>query len=194
MLCRLLHFSENLFRFFIEFDPTSLIETDTCGELPLHQKVLNFRIVFEYGIRYYPYKIGIGLLFKKNSRGVTPFQNSCSIFKPNKVIEVVEEVLTIYDGITPLNTIEALTLAATNENLHLDCVFFLLSREPNVLIRLSSPSGGFMGVEERNVDFDDNDNTNDNCNSGDTNPNINNEDDDDVYGNNENTKKRKRDI
>merc|ERR1712238_177738 len=50
---------------------------------------------------------------------------------------IVEEILTRYhsEG-TPLNIVEALMVAAADENIHLDCSYFLLRREPDVLVRL----------------------------------------------------------
>jgi len=54
-------------------------------------------------------------------------------------MNVVEDTLTCYhsEG-TPLHIIEALMVAAADENIHLDCSYFLLRREPDVLVRLLS--------------------------------------------------------
>jgi hypothetical protein len=35
---------------------------------------------------------------------------------------------------TSINTVEALVMAAIDENIHLDCVYFLLRRQPDVLV------------------------------------------------------------
>merc|ERR1712032_44200 len=51
-------------------------------------------------------------------------------------IDVVEEVLARYSLTIPINSTDALLLAAINERIHLDCVYFLLRRAPDALIRM----------------------------------------------------------
>ena len=132
---------ERVFQFLVEWDPPSLVQTDYYGQLPLHiaaqTNIRTFQIVFSYGIRYYPYKKGIRLLFQKDNDGDTPFQSACQQYGRERVMEIVEEILTRYhsEG-TPLHIEEALMVAAADENVHLDCSYFLLRREPDVLLRL----------------------------------------------------------
>jgi hypothetical protein len=152
-LCnRYYHFSEKRFRFLVEWDPSALIQTNDCGYLPLHYVTLNssireFKLVFEYGIRYFPEKKGINLLFQKRKHDYdkeTPFQCACKKFGYKKVLEVVEDTLvrsssSFPDNNTPTsNIMEALITAAIDENVHLDGVYFLLRREPDVLVKLLS--------------------------------------------------------
>mmetsp|Transcript_5097 Transcript_5097/g.5021 ORF Transcript_5097/g.5021 Transcript_5097/m.5021 type:complete len:90 (+) Transcript_5097:706-975(+) len=68
---------------------------------------------------------------------MTPFQTACQKYGRDAVMNAVEEILTRYhsEG-TPLNIVEALMVAAADENVHLDCSYFLLRREPDVLVRL----------------------------------------------------------
>jgi len=138
-------FSERRFRFLVEWDPTVLTQTRNYGRVLLHQATRKctfqgFQVVFDYVIRYYPKKLGVTLLFQKTNNGVTPFQSVCKKYGCTAVLEVVEEVLTRYHSqeTTQLDSIEALLSAAINKNLHLDCAYFLLRRQPDVLIRLLS--------------------------------------------------------
>ena len=151
-------FSERRFRFVVEWDPTSLLQEriydyeirkNTCI-IPLHHAALNsyihvFQFVFEYGIRYFPKKKGINLLFKINENEETPFRLACNKFGYEEVMRVIEESLIrcyslSLDNSPPLNIVEALLMAATDESVHLDCVYFLLRRQPDVLIKPLSVS------------------------------------------------------
>jgi hypothetical protein len=163
---------ENSFRFLAEWDPDSLlgsghIEGKWKGRLPLHVAVercciLGFQLVFEYGIRYFPKKTGFSLLFKKDDNGDTSFQMACRKFGGGVVIAGVEETLTRYnscsDNTSPLNIMEALVMAAVDENVHLDCLYFLLKREPDVLVKLLSPKPAVAILDTHN---DGNENNND---------------------------------
>ncbi|OEU08510.1 hypothetical protein FRACYDRAFT_249400 [Fragilariopsis cylindrus CCMP1102] len=150
--CKYREISEIKFRFLVEWDPTSLIKTDgQTGRLPLHlaatHTIQNFRMVFEYGIRYYPKKKGISLLFQRSGFGPTPFLLACQIsfrtyeevFDPEDVMKVVEDILIRYSD-TPINITEALITAAIDEDIHLNCVYFLLRREPDIVMKLLSVS------------------------------------------------------
>jgi hypothetical protein len=136
-------FASKRFRFVVEWDPTSLKQTDEYGNLPVHYaanelSIQGFRIVFEYGIRYYPKKKGISFLFKKDGLGETPFQDACTKFKRDQVTRVVEDTLNNPD-IPSFNSVEALLSAAIDDDIHLDCVYFLMRRDPDVLQKLLSP-------------------------------------------------------
>jgi hypothetical protein len=149
-------FAERRFCFLVEWDPPSLLQQhssdefgDTCS-IPLHHAAHNsyiyvFQFVFEYGIRYFPKKKGINLLFKINEDDNTPFQLACDKFGYEVVMNAIEETLThcyslSVDDSPPLNVVEALIMAAIDENIHLDCVYFLLRRQPDVLIKPLSRS------------------------------------------------------
>jgi len=150
-------------RFLVEWCPQSLLHVNEWGHLPLHnfiaangnatRPIQNFQTVFDYCIRYYPKMKGINLLFQQDSANETPYQDAIERFGRKKVMEVVEEILTRYANTTPIQTEEAVILAATDDRVHLDGVYFLLRRDPEVLCgsRLLLPK-----VEATN-DGDDND-------------------------------------
>ena len=88
----------------------------------------------------------------------TSFQRACKQFGHEQVMTGIEDTLTRYSDSTPLNVVEALITAAIDEDIHLDCVYYLIRREPNVLQKLLSPTVAVVA-------FDNNDdgstNTND---------------------------------
>jgi len=214
--------SERAFQFLVEWDPASLIQIDTdIGCVPLHHaaqsSIQGFQIVFGYGICYYPFKKGIRLLFQKDYDGDTPFQNACQKFGRERVTEVAEEVLARYFQDTPLNSVETLMVAAADEDVHLDCSYFLLRRKPDVLVRLlSEPHNNNNNDDSDGDDNDGNENNGDNVDAdedddneggddeGETAGNHNDEDDDDDGGdeggirdstnNGAGTRKRKRKV
>ena len=166
------YFSEKRFRFLIEWDPNALINPNFKGSLPTIQR---FQTVFESGIRYFPKKKGINLLFHK-STGYGwhyPFERACMGLGYEQVMKVVEDTLIRYSD-TPINVADALLLAAVDENVHLDCVYFLLRRQPDVLVELlslsssSSPTISTLAdATAAGTNDNDNDNSNNNVNSGD---------------------------
>jgi len=100
--------------------------------------------------------------------GNTPFQVACTKFKRKDVIDVVEETLARYNPTTPINTMDALLLAAIDERIRFDCVYFLLRRQPDVLMRMRQPrltdnnsSSDRNGAQDSTVDDDDNDDDDD---------------------------------
>jgi hypothetical protein len=149
-LCHQDIFSEKRFRFLVEWDPSLLIDTHECnGWLPLHSaagllssdvSIQGFQLVFEAGIKFFPKRKGINLLFRKTIQGYgTPFQYACKKFGREKVLEVVEGTLIRYtslDNTPTLNINETLIMAAIDEKIHLDCVYFLMRREPDILQKL----------------------------------------------------------
>ena len=140
-LCGRLILSEERFRFLVEWHPNALLQRNMSGNLPLHLAIFNdcsirrFQLVFEYGICYFPKKKGISLLFRKGNFDGTPFQYACGKFDYDEVMNVIEDTLARYSD-TPVNIAEALLSAAIDEKVHLDCVYFLVRREPGVLQRL----------------------------------------------------------
>ena len=151
-LCQHDYFAEKRFRFLVEWDPTVLLHATGNGSLPIHWAIFSiqgFRSVFEAGIHYYPKKKGISLLFRKNDHDKTPFQYACTDFGYHTVIKVIEETLVDHhhfnddsddDADGPYNIVDALITACIDEHIHLDCVYFLLRREPDVLQKLLSSS------------------------------------------------------
>jgi hypothetical protein len=150
-------FTEMRFRFLVEWDPNALTQTDEFRNVPLQDAACNassikgFQITFENGIKYFPKKKGINLLFHINNGGrTTPFQFACKKYGREKVMEVVEDTLARYSDDTPITITEALAMAAIDENIHLDCVYFLLRRQPDVLVKLHSNNEDGAGDNKGN--------------------------------------------
>jgi hypothetical protein len=129
---------------------SSLTQTNKNRCLPLHlapmHSIQGFRMVLEYGIRYCPSKKRICLLFKKDNDDDTPFQMACGRCGRDKVMNVIKDTLLDcqrrsedYNNNTgPYNVMDALITAAIDENVHLDCIYFLMRRQPDVLVKLLS--------------------------------------------------------
>ena len=162
-LYRLPVFPEKRFRFLIEWEPFALIRPDTVGYIPLHDTVIyfstlqGFRSVFEAGIRYFPEKKGIHLLFRKSRHHFdeckTPFQHACKKYGRGKVMGIIEDTLGLdfqrqrslngsnnnnnnSTAAGPYNIVDAFITAAIDEDIHLACVYFLLRRHPDLLVEL----------------------------------------------------------
>ena len=135
-------FPEKRFRFLAGWDPQELTRADDDGYLPLHGAAIHstprgFLLVLEALIRYFPKKKGISCLFQNNVYGKTPFKSACGKYGREKVLEGIESILidcsdNLYD------TSDVLALAAVDEKIDLDCVYFLLRREPDALAKLLS--------------------------------------------------------
>jgi hypothetical protein len=144
------HLSEKILKFLVEWDPTALLQADEHGWLPLNyaaakeNSIRGFQLLFQYGIFYYPKKIGISLIFKKTEDDGTPFESACGTpFESacinhgiNEVLKVVEDTLILYassENSQQLNIAEALIMAATDEHIDLDAVYFFIRRQPDIL-------------------------------------------------------------
>jgi hypothetical protein len=155
------YFAEKQFRFLVEWDPNSLWKKNRYdGRLPLHHAALHramqgFQFVFEYGLFYFPNKEGFNLVFRQDMFGQTPFQLACEKHGRDQVMNVIEDTLTRYSP-TPLDIADALMTAAIDENVHLDCVYFLLRRKPpDVLQELLSSMPAVLAVGSYNNSDDD---------------------------------------
>jgi hypothetical protein len=191
-------FSNYAFQTLVNFNPSVLIKSNRSRLcIPLYyaaQKPTTielFKIVFKTGIQYYPNKVGISLLFRMVNTDKTPFQIACVKFCRDEVMDVVESILlqfqqrrhVLNDGNSnkinnagPYNVIDALLTAATDENIHLDCVYFLLRREPDVLQKL-------LAMKD---DDDDDNNNNNNSDIGGGGENGNDGKDDEDHGSDSN--------
>ena len=68
----------------------------------------------------------------------------------------VEEIFGRYLSLTPIQTANALVVAASEEDIYLDCVYFLIRREPNILVAnrsLSLQAEEGEHEEQRNTDW-----------------------------------------
>ena len=109
-----------------------------------------FRSVFDAVMRAFPYHNGIASLFRIGGLpfagpDTTPFKLAClcqsgtsadKMKHRQGVMNIIEDTITRYSDATPINTKHALILAATDATIHLDGVFFLLRRQPDVLVPL----------------------------------------------------------
>ena len=143
ILCKQLIFAPKRFRFLTEWDPFSLLQLDNDGYTPLRRaaggskSIEVFRIVLDAGLRYFPNKQGIGLAFRKRKNfihGNTPFQRACEKHNRTKVMKALEDKLARYASTTPLNVADALIVSARDDNIHQDCVYFLMRRYPDLVV------------------------------------------------------------
>jgi len=140
------YFPEKRFRFFARWDPDALTRTDSDDYLPIHyasnySTLRGFQLVLEAGIRYFPGRKGINLLFRKDSFDDTPYRCACEKHGQEVVSKAIESTL-IDCADEPYDAAGALVLAAIDDNVDLDCVYYVLRREPDVLAKLLSASGG----------------------------------------------------
>ena len=164
-LCCHSFLAKNRFQFLTKWDRNALIQPDINGSLPLHHVVQNtdiqgFKMVFDYGIRYHHKKKGINLLFRKNNLKKTSFQRACERFGYEEVMKIVDDTVTCYSATTPINIEEALLSAATDDNIHLDSVYFLLRRQPDVLVKLLSSHSSLTVSVVTSTNNDNNNNNN----------------------------------
>jgi hypothetical protein len=149
-------FSFKRFQFLVECNPYALAHgTKLHNYLPLHFAANKidmhiFRAVLQAGIQYLPMKAqGINLLFRKDYRNETPFYDACKRYGYEETMKVIEKTLidcscyNEYDNSTSNSctsntTLVALFLAATDKNIHLDGVYFLLQSDPDLAEKLLS--------------------------------------------------------
>ena len=133
-----------------EWCPESLLQLNSNGELPLHfstTTVQKFRVVLDAMFHYYPRWRGLHALFRIDDDGYTPCQLACHHNLKNErttVIEIVEETLIRYSTTTPINMHKALVVAVTDERIHVDCLYFLMRRNPNVMLGIIHRRSGTM--------------------------------------------------
>jgi hypothetical protein len=141
---------------------------DAIYMLPLYDaleyksfNIQGFQMVVEAGIKYFSKKKGITLLFRKPNYDSTPFVKACEKFGKEQVKMMIEDTcIRCYSSSDDTPVVEALMTAAVDENIHLDCVYFLLRRQPDILQKiLSSTSITTMAAAAADmVVFNSNDN------------------------------------
>jgi len=163
------HVSATIIRLFVEMDPDALAQTLplTFSEsewLPLQHATLriysptipSFLLVFEMGIRYFSKKKGIEFLFRKGSDTymaagpyTTPFQAVCRAFGQEYVSATIENTLSSVSHL-PYDAGQSLLSAAVDDRIHLDCVYFVLRREPDLIAKLTA--GGSQPSQQQRGD------------------------------------------
>ena len=139
------HLAIRRFRFLTEWCPPSLITTSSNkedGVLPLHGTVRpsygsieDFQMHVDALFHFYPKWKGITALFQKNGSGYTSFEMACEKFTRNAVLDVVEEILMRYTTMTPpVNMGDALMMAAIDDSISLDGVYFFMRRQPDIML------------------------------------------------------------
>ena len=142
--------------------------------LPLHYAankskepngIMIFGHVFNLGMTYLPFDLGINLLFYQDHQNETPYQDACKAYSIKVTNNIIGEILG--DQATTATTnpgdncnsnnsrnnnnktvVDALVLAASNNTYHLDGVYFLLRRTPSILWKAQSAAGNNTMVRE----------------------------------------------
>mmetsp|Transcript_16234 Transcript_16234/g.44948 ORF Transcript_16234/g.44948 Transcript_16234/m.44948 type:complete len:438 (-) Transcript_16234:451-1764(-) len=139
-MCNHLVLPRKRFLYLVDWDPTTLAQPDTHGRIPLHYWAVtstilglgDFRTVLKAGLRHFPMK-GIGLLFQKDNKGNTPFQLACKPWPYQLDPTEKRTVKEITDGINHEVDANTFLHACSNKRIHLDGVYFLLRRQPQLL-------------------------------------------------------------
>ena len=134
------NFLQQRFVFLTEWNPESLLSYRRLSTYfhAANNSIEGFRVVCDSIIRYYPKKRGIIALFENvsfNSERVSVFGIACENFGREQVIDIIESTLTRYSATVPLQTADALISAAMDDRTHLDGVYSILRRQPDVLIQ-----------------------------------------------------------
>ena len=139
-ICRNIYFPEQRFRFLTEWCPESLIQIGEFGMLPLHWAAENdqvFRLVLDVVFRYYPQWRGLHALFRmRNIDNISSFEFACKKLTRTTTIDIVEATLNQCSTTTPLNKHNAFMMAAIDDRIHLDCLYFLTRRHPDEMLGL----------------------------------------------------------
>ncbi|VEU39382.1 unnamed protein product [Pseudo-nitzschia multistriata] len=146
-LCNRARIPEKPFRFLTDWDPLSLTTRNNnktnSTSLPLHHAAWTGSkrqcgMVLEAGLRHFPACEGILLLFQKDSTGSTPFHYACERIGVKSTMKVIDNTMQKVrkDGCLECSfkSIQAVLMASTCENIHLDGLYFLLRRQPNLLL------------------------------------------------------------
>lgn len=139
------YFPERRFRFFSSWDPDALARPDSEGCLPLHYAAeystsRDFQTVLEEGIRRFPERRGVCFLFRnvEDAHPCTPFSVACECFGRAEALKAAENALAKCSDEPLVNTAAATVLAAVDDAVSLDGVYFLLRRQPDTLQKLLS--------------------------------------------------------
>lgn len=146
------YFAEKRFRFLVEWCPESLLSFHR-DHMPLHYAakaagIRQFEVTFDALIRFFPRWKGLLALHRKYYFERTPYRELCYKFNAtqkvngvmkvveNKVMNIIQDTLRRYNITTPLDINTALLLAATDETIHLDCVYFLTRNDPQSVLNM----------------------------------------------------------
>ena len=141
-LCQATYLPEQRFRFLIEWDPSSMLQTvDEHDELPLHwanNNIRKFRMVLDAYFWYYPRWKGLHALFSLDNYGDTPFQKACNTLTRAAVMEVVDDILVRYTTNNELlhtnDNGNAMLVAAIDDTISLDGLYFSIRRQPPTML------------------------------------------------------------
>ena len=139
------YFAEKRFHFLTEWDPSSLLRLGVQGgKLPLHYSgwsIRQFQVMLDTYFRYFDNENVICLLFQKDMHGRTPFEYACKLIHRQDVTNrsvhnAVEEALNTSRSFPLLDIGTGLEMAATNDNIALDGVYYYIRRQPNIILTL----------------------------------------------------------
>jgi len=152
---KLLHFSsihekyfpKKRFQFLLQLDPNALQDLTEYGQTPLHlvaqySTIQGFQSVLKFGFQYFGKKKGISTLFQTDKDNYTPFKLACNHYGIEQAMSVINSVLNTVcfqndDETYDHNMSHKFLLsAAVNENIHIDGVYYVLQREPDLLKKI----------------------------------------------------------
>jgi hypothetical protein len=128
---------ERKFRYLVDFDPSCFYDRRPSTIYKIlfqYDDVEVFRMAFQLGMLHFPTQVGF-LFFLDRHDGCTPFDRACYEYGSDTVTKIVGDVLVESNDCNngsdgEINKMKALIWAATNSNVHLDGVYFLLRRDP----------------------------------------------------------------
>jgi hypothetical protein len=201
------YFAESRFQFLTNWDPSSLVQLNNYGELPLHysfaaQTLRQFQVMLDTYFRYFTKEKVICLLFQQatSNGNITPFRSACTYLHKHKtdtlVHDVVEQSLGTARFSSPttipsaslassLNLGTVLMMAARNDNnISLDGWYYCIRRQPDrmlSMLRHHDDTVSAISLSSSSSSFNNNTGTNgrNNTTNNDDDENDDNDDDDD---------------
>ena len=158
-------FSEQKAKFIIDWDQNSLMTGRLSdGKTPLHlvachQSTKGFRFLLDQTMHHFGKETGIRMLCKTDNLNKTPLRIACKQFDCQDVMKIVKDTLVGYPN-PPLNSASLMIHTATHQQKfnHLDCVYFLIRRQPDIVMGWRLPvTDKNTATDDADIDADNND-------------------------------------
>ena len=151
------YFAEKRFHCLTNWDPSSLVQLDNFGRLPLYfgfatQTIRQFQVMLNCYFQYFTKEQVICCLFQQDNHGHTPFQRACKYLHKHKtdtlVHDVVEQSLGTARFSSPtatsssssssssLNIGTMLMMATRNNNISLDGWYYFIRKQPDTMLSM----------------------------------------------------------
>ena len=148
------YFAENRFQYLPNWDPSSLVQLNNYGGLPLHfsfatQTIRQFQVMLDCYFQYFTKEQVICCLFQNNNHGDTPFQRVCYYLHKDKTDTLVHDIIeqslgtarfsssTTTASSSSLNIGTGLLLMATSTaNISLDGWYYFIRRQPDTMLSM----------------------------------------------------------